>query len=85
MSCKKPVLLLIDGVSRELVEKANCGFYAEPENIDDIVEKINWCIDNKNIIPKFGENGYNYAKKHFDRSVLSNEYIQALELLVNQR
>ena len=24
--------MAIDGVSRELVEKANCGIYVEPEN-----------------------------------------------------
>ena len=33
MSCKKPILMLIDGVSRKLVEDANCGLYIEPENI----------------------------------------------------
>ena len=40
MSCKKPVLILIDGVSRQLVENAECGFYAEPENTDAIVFTI---------------------------------------------
>src|SRR5690606_25040872 len=32
MSCKKPVLLAIDGVSRDLIEAADCGVYVEPEN-----------------------------------------------------
>src|SRR5690606_5598267 len=31
-SCKKPVLMAIDGVSRELVEAAGAGSYVEPEN-----------------------------------------------------
>ncbi len=38
MSCKKPVLLAIDGVSRQLVEEADCGVFVEPENPDDIAE-----------------------------------------------
>jgi glycosyltransferase involved in cell wall biosynthesis len=79
MSCKKPNLLLIDGVSRELVETAQCGVYAEPENIDDIVEKVRWCIDNKNKLPEMGINGYNYAKDHFDRTVLAKKYIEEIE------
>ena len=40
MSCKKPILLAIDGVSRQLVEEeANCGVFAEPENPEDIAEQ----------------------------------------------
>jgi len=79
MSCKKPTLLLIDGVSRELVETANCGVYTEPENIDDIVEKVQWCIENKDDLPQMGLNGYNYAKMHFDRKNLANQYLELIE------
>ena len=79
MSCKKPNLLLIDGVSRELVETANCGVYAEPENINEIVKKVRWCIDNQHKLPEMGVNGYNYAKKHFDRTVLAKKYIEEIK------
>ncbi|MCK5823942.1 MAG: glycosyltransferase family 4 protein [Ichthyobacteriaceae bacterium] len=79
MSCKRPILLLIDGVSRELVETAKCGVYAEPENTMDITEKIRWCIDNKEQLPEMGENGYDYAKKYFDRTVLANKYLAKIE------
>ena len=40
MSCKKPILLCIDGVSKELIEKAECGIYAEPENPQEIASAI---------------------------------------------
>lgn len=79
MSCKKPILLLIDGVSRELVESANCGIYAEPENIGDIVEKVTWCIANQSKLPQMGINGFNHAKKHFDRIDLAKKYISEIE------
>ncbi len=79
MSCKKPTLLLIDGVSRELVETANCGVYAEPENIEDIVIKVKWCIENKNDLQKMGNNGYHYAKKHFDRKKLADRYLELID------
>ena len=39
MSCKIPILLAIDGVSRELVETANCGIYVEPENREKIGQR----------------------------------------------
>lgn len=79
MACKKPVIMAIDGVSRELVEKAQCGLYAEPENPNDIAEKIKIYLNNRNLIDSHGENGYNYAKANFDRAVLSKKYIEHLE------
>ena len=78
MSCKKPILMLIDGISRELVEEANCGLYVEPENINSFVEKILFYKNNQDTVQVHGENGYNYAKLHFDRDKLANDYIKIL-------
>ena len=79
MSCKRPVFLAIDGVSRELVENANCGMYVEPENIDDIEAKVRALLVDKKSLIQSGENGYEYAKQHFDRSVLAQQYVNHLE------
>jgi glycosyltransferase involved in cell wall biosynthesis len=75
MSCKKPVLLAIDGVSRELVEAADCGLFAKPEDSQDIADKIMFYIQNPEIGKRHGDNGYIYAKEHFDRTKLANSYI----------
>jgi glycosyltransferase involved in cell wall biosynthesis len=82
MSCKRPILLLIDGVSRELVEKASCGWYAEPENIDQIEQTIREIIV-RNDLNEIGRNGFNYAKKKFDRNILSESYLRNLENCLN--
>jgi len=80
MSCKRPILLLIDGVSRELVEEANCGFYAEPENIDEIVFVIKQIMRlSENEINSLGENGYNFATTHFNRTELAKKYLKELK------
>lgn len=81
MACKRPVLMLIDGVSRKLVEDANCGVYAEPENIESIVKAVE--ILRSKSIP-WGENGYQFAKANFDREVLANEYISLIQLHLNR-
>ena len=78
MSCKKPVFLLIDGVSRELVETAGCGVYAEPENVDQIVAAAKKMRALDNELEQMGLRGYEYARKHFDRNQLADDY--ALEL-----
>ncbi len=79
MSCKTPVLLAIDGVSRELVEKANCGFYVEPENPNAIKEGVLSAMKNQKKLEKLGQNGYDYAKTHFDRTFLAKKYLEQIE------
>ncbi len=81
MACKKPILLVIDGVSRELVEEADCGIFAEPEQPIDICEKIKKYLNNPILLKTQGENGYRYAKKYFDREELATQYLQKLENL----
>lgn len=79
MSCKKPILMAIDGVSRTLVEDAEAGIFVEPENANDFAEKIYYYLNNKGLIEKQGESGYKYAKEHFDRDVLAKKYINIIE------
>lgn len=83
MSCKKPILMAIDGVSRELVEKAGAGIFVEPENPIDFSNKIKLYLDNNSLIAVQGESGYQYAKQNFDRVVLAKKYIDKLKQLIN--
>lgn len=82
MACQKPVLLCIDGVSRELVETAESGSYAEPENGEEIARVVRSYIDQPERIRREGLNGYHYAKKHFDRSVLASQYLKEMEAVL---
>lgn len=79
MSCKTPILMAIDGVSRKLVEDAACGMYVEPENIDDYDKQIRMYLSDLPRLKIEGENGYEYAKKNFDRSVLAKKYLDAIK------
>ncbi|MES2544099.1 MAG: glycosyltransferase family 4 protein [Bacteroidota bacterium] len=78
MSCKTPVFMAIDGISRALVEESDSGVFVEPENPDDFAEKIRYYIANPDLIKKQGENGYAFAKENFDRERLSKTYLNYL-------
>jgi glycosyltransferase involved in cell wall biosynthesis len=83
MACKKPVLMAIDGVSRELVENAQCGFYVEPENPAEFAQKVRMYLNDNTLVHMHGENGYIYAKKHFDREKLALQYLDKLSAIEN--
>ncbi len=76
MSCKKPILMAIDGVSRELVEAAGAGVYVEPENTSEYNRIIRLYLNDPARLQREGESGYLYAKGNFDREVLANKYLE---------
>ncbi len=79
MSCKKPILMAIDGVSRELVETAGAGSYAEPENIGEYNRIIRQYLQHPERAVAEGISGYQYAKGNFDRGVLAQKYLSAIQ------
>lgn len=79
MACKKPILMAIDGVSRELVETAAAGCYVEPENAEEYSRIIRQYINDPARLEQEGENGFRYAKANFDRQVLALRYLEHIQ------
>lgn len=77
-SCQKPVLMAIDGVSRELIETAAAGAFVEPENPTDFAAKIRFYLKNPELLRQQGESGYRYAREHFDREKLALEFLKEI-------
>src|SRR5690606_37369792 len=83
MSCKTPILMAIDGVSRELVEAAQAGSYVEPENIAEFNRVIRGYLNHPEKLILEGENGYQYAKLNFDRTVLAKRYLDKIKEIID--
>lgn len=81
MACKKPILMAIDGVSRQLVEEAGAGVYVEPENTEDYIAKINDYLNHPERLKVQGLSGYQYALHSFDRETLAKKYLTHLKAL----
>jgi len=82
MSCKKPILMAIDGVSRELVEAAHAGVYVEPENIGEYNRIIRQYLNDPERLKREGESGYRFAKDNFDREVLAKKYVEYISKII---
>ncbi len=82
MSCRTPILMVIDGVSRDLVETARCGVYIPPGDTDAFVGQLNdirvWPEEKRS---DMGLAGHRYAKEYFDRKKLAQEYLNSIELI----
>lgn len=79
LACKKPVLMCIDGVSRELIEEAGAGLYVNPGQPDELVKAVRAYQKDPERVLVEGLNGYAFVRKHFDREGLAQQFIQKIE------
>ena len=84
MACEKPILMGIDGVSRELVEYSESGLFVKPEDPHSFAEKTKLLIDQPRLKLQMGKNGYLFAKNNFDRRILSTKYLELMASLVDE-
>ena len=76
MIMEKPLLFGVDGESRKIVEDAKCGLFFEPENVDDLIQKINQLKSDSVRASEMGRNGYRFVKENFNRERLAQVYLK---------
>lgn len=79
LSMEVPLLLGVDGEARQhFIEKADAGLFFEPENEADLVEKVNYLLENRDEIKRLGANGRKYVMEHFNRNKIANDFHEVL-------
>lgn len=79
MACGRPIVLGIDGVARDLVERAGAGLFAEPENPEALAGVIRRLHGDIAAAEEMGRRGRAYVIEHFDRRQLALRYLAELE------
>ncbi|WP_419882832.1 glycosyltransferase family 4 protein [Peribacillus sp. B-H-3] len=74
MCVGKPIVGDVAGRAQEIIGEAQCGLVAEERNVEQICRHILTLAENKQLRKAYGENGYQYAKQHFQW----NQNIQGL-------
>lgn len=82
MAAAKPVLLLIDGVIRQVVEEAQCGKFVEPGDPQALADQIKIMHNNGVNTKQMGKNGREYVEQNFYRKVLAAKMEKVLYSLV---
>lgn len=73
---KKPILLGIKGEAKRIfIDIAKAGLYFEPENENDLVEKIKIMVKNRKENKVLGQNGYNFILKEFNQEKILHNYL----------
>lgn len=78
MAMARPILCSVDGECRKIIEKAGCGVFAEPENVEHTVHVIRKFRQEKELLSAMGKNGRSYVKQYSDREDMADRYLDML-------
>ena len=85
MAMKRPVILGVEGESREIIEAAKAGLTIEPENSKELVDCVLKLADNPGLGKKLGDNGHSYVASQFNRKIIARRYSDFIESVVKKK
>jgi glycosyltransferase involved in cell wall biosynthesis len=82
MASEKPVVLVIDGVIREVIENANGGIPVCPGDSDGLAQAIQLLADDPELAHRMGHQARIYVESHFDRAILASRFLEIMRGMV---
>ncbi len=83
MAAGKPILGMIKGSAKDVIEEANCGICIEPDDIEGFANAMKDFIEYKEKYSVFGKNGRDYFIKNFKKDIFMPKLENALASLIN--
>lgn len=80
-ACGCPVVLSIDGESRQVLERAHAGVFVEPESAEAMAETIRALSTDSDRCRAYGRNGRRFVEAHYSRQAQARQLVELLEAL----
>jgi glycosyltransferase involved in cell wall biosynthesis len=82
MGAGRPIVLGVEGESRDIVERAGCGIPIEPENPEQLAAAVQNLAERPELAREMGAKGRAYVAREHDRRVLAGRLADVLADLV---
>jgi glycosyltransferase involved in cell wall biosynthesis len=79
LSAGKPIIVNSAGWTKEMVQKHNCGLYANPIDPKNLVDSIKFLQSNPDIVKQMGQNSRKLAETKYDKSLLCKQFVSVIE------
>lgn len=79
MASGLPVVLVAEGEAAEIVRQHDAGITVNPGDADALIKAMRVLVNDPNLRRRLGDNGRRAAKKHFDRTNITTQFIDHLE------
>jgi glycosyltransferase involved in cell wall biosynthesis len=78
MAMERPILLGVEGESRGIIERSECGIAVEPENAAALAEGVMALCSDPERAASMGRNGAAWVRRHYNRDALAARYLDIL-------
>ena len=85
MAMEKPVILGVEGESAEILKAAEAGYCIEPENVEQLRDRIFTLHVNNSLCDQLDKNGRTHVMKNFDRIELARDYEEIIKKLAGKQ
>ena len=82
-SCGNPIITTDSVGCRESVKEGVNGFLIEPQNLDALIEPMEFFIINPERIQEMGINSRKYAEERFDVNIINNDLVGLINEVLN--
>ena len=79
LSAGKPIIVNSAGWTKDLLEEHQCGYYVNPNNPIELVDRILFFQSNPDKVIKMGYQSRALAENQFDKSILCNKFVKIVE------
>jgi len=79
LSAGKPIIVNSAGWTKDIVEREKCGFYVDPTQPSELIEKIQKIESDDELIKRFSKNSRELAEKKYDKSILTPKIANLIE------
>ncbi|WP_437830172.1 glycosyltransferase family 4 protein [Sorangium sp. So ce1153] len=84
LAMERPIVISVDGEARSIVEEAQAGLFAPPEDVAAMTRAILELAADPDRRRRMGEAGRAYVTRSFDRDTLACDYAEVLERVVRR-
>lgn len=82
MAHKIPVFISNIGDVKNIIDKSQCGYIVNPDNIDDVIDKLSYLLKNPKVRHKMGISGYEYARLKFNWELMESRLISVYKRMI---
>ena len=83
MAAAIPVIQTTNGWIKKMLQESQSGFTVSPTKEDELFDKLIFLADNEIEAEKIGKRGLEFARRNFDKNILSERMIKAIEKIQN--
>ena len=82
LSCGTPALGFKVGGVPDIISHKKNGYLAEPHNIEDLEEGLNWVLEDKNKLARLEKNAREKVLKNYTYEIIGQKYLDLYESLL---